>query len=110
MGPSHIIGVGKMDQRRQSRRVGDRNPQIMCRGVVGVVKYYYILSCTGSRLCSKVVTFEEKWNHLPRGRPSCPSFAWKIEIFFLNCLKKSTFVRNLPAMEKSIFLPCSTTP
>ena len=24
------------------------------------VKYYYILSCTGSRLCSKVMTFEEK--------------------------------------------------
>ena len=44
--------------RRQSWGVGGRDPQILGRGVVGVaggsqgrgrvIKYYYILSCTGS--------------------------------------------------------------
>src|SRR6218665_2389479 len=50
--------------RNQSWEVGGSRPlKILGRGVVGVargqggvIKYYYILSCT---VCSKVVTFEE---------------------------------------------------
>ena len=57
--------------------VGGCDPQILGRGghedrrgSVGgrgrVIKYYYILSCRLLEVCSKVVTFEEKYNNLPR--------------------------------------------
>ena len=46
-------------------------------------------------VCSKVVTFEEKWNNLDRSCCKWPIFAWKIElIFFLNCLKNRNFLES----------------
>ena len=65
------------------------------QGVVGlverrgrVVKYYYILSCTGGNVCWKVVTFEDKI--------ICPEEAVNGQILpensiLLNCLKNRHF-------------------
>src|SRR6218665_2466630 len=46
-------------------------------------------------VCSKVVTFEEKRNNLPRSSCKWPIFAWKFEYFFKS-FEKSKFFGNLP--------------
>src|SRR6218665_3805972 len=49
-----------------------------------VVKYYYILSCSLQEVCSKVVTFEEKWNNnLPRGSCKWTIFCLENRFFLI---------------------------
>jgi len=114
------INLGGLWSRPPDFGQGDRGDR---RGSRNIIISYHV-----QEVCSKVMTFEEKYNNLLRSSFKWPIFAWKIENFLIawknwnflkiylkkidflwNCLKKLKFFWNLP--EKiEMFGPWSTTP
>jgi len=100
------------NQGRQSWRFGGgRDPQILGREVVGVEdgSWNIIISYHVQELCSKVVTFEEKWNNLLRSCCKLAVFAWKIN-FLWNCLRNRNFFTRIhdPQIDATDFNWCPT--
>ena len=74
--------VCMLEQGRQSWGAWVATPRFWAGGRGRVVKYYYILSCTGSR----AYMYVRKWwllkrnnNNLPRSSCKWPIFAWRFE-------------------------------
>ena len=92
--------------------VGGDYPQILGRGVVGRVagvswgvsdgSWNIIISYHVQEVCSKLVTFEEKYNNLPRSSCKWPIFDWKIEIFCEIAWKNRNF-RKFAWKNRNVF-------